>query len=173
MATTKLNMAKILDARKFWKQIGVFIKKWIIKDSDKGILQGRKKTDAYRSKQYKKYKANYMNKFGRGAGKEGAGQKLKSVKGQSVANNKTSSVTMKLTGQLLRGLRAIKTGKDFVVMSYLDKDKDKIIGNSRFGRIIATLNDKNQRRVKKKYEDAINANIEKWAKQKVIINIGK
>lgn len=168
-----LDMKQILTIRKsFWNKLGEYIKNWITEDSDNGILQSG--VYHYVSKQYVKYKSNYMNKFGRGEKNVGKGKKLKSVKGQSVVSNRTSSVDMKLTGRTLKGLHVAGTTDDSVTMSYRSKDSDKIAGNEeKYNRVIAGLNEKNIKKALDEYSKELDKNIAAWAKKDILIYVGR
>lgn len=184
------NLAKRLEFYKltrltpqFWRSLGPLIKKWIWADMRNGILQEGK--DTYKSIQYKKYKSNYMNRLGTGQwsglrqtkkGKLTAkirGKKLKAYEGKSVKSNVTTSVNMLLTGETIDGLRAISADVSSVVMSYMNKDKDKIKGNEDRGRIITTLREGNIKKVKREIEIEMNKNIKNWATKKIVIDVGK
>lgn len=163
-----LDMKEILTIRKsFWTKLGDLIRNWIHEDAENGILQNG--VHQYISKQYKKYKANYMNSFVRNKGK-----KLKSVKGQSVKSNRTSSVDMILTGRTMQGLHVASVTDDSVTMSYKDKDTDKIVGNEeKYNRVIAGLSEKNTNKALEEYSQAIDKNLNAWAKKEIKIYIGR
>ena len=168
-----LDMKEILKIKKdFWQRLGVKVKQWITEDADNGILQNG--TFHYVSEQYKKYKANYMNKFGTGKKNAGAGKKLKSVKGQSVVSNRTSSVDMKLTGRTLKGLKPIATTGDSVTMAFNPIDSDKIIGNEeKYNRVIAGLSEKNTKKALDMFSSEIDKNLAVWSKKEIKIYVGR
>lgn len=152
---------------KFFEEI---IYKLIEKDMDKGILQGEPNTDKYRSRQYVKYKQNYMNRFTNRAGAKGS--KLKSIGSASVVSNHTTSVNMKLTGQLIRGLHFVSSNIWGGIASYSPKDTMKIVGNLRYGRVITTLNKKNREVGNKFVSKELGKKITKWAKIPIIVKYG-
>jgi len=168
-----LDMKQILDIKVgFWTRLGEKIKDWITEDAENGILQNG--IHRYLSKEYMKYKANYMNKFGMGKNKIGKGKKLKAVKGQSVVSNRTSSVNMILTGRTFKGLHVATANQNSVTMSYRGKDEDKIIGNEEnHDRVITTLNEKNTDKALELYSKEIDKNILAWAKKDIKIYIGR
>jgi len=179
-----LDMKEILTIRKsFWQKLGEAVRDWIENDMDNGILQNG--VHHYISSQYKKYKANYMNRFTTKSGKKRkivsqtteftkygtmgrynqtkGGNKIASVKGQSVVSNRTSSVDMKLTGRTIRGLHVAGTTEDSVTMSYSPKDTDKIVGNEeKYNRVIAGLNEKNTNKALEEYSKEIDKNLSAW-----------
>ena len=133
------------------------------------FLEGKKGPyikDAYRSEKYKEYKRLWM-------AKKTGGTKIKPYVGVSVRSNKTRSVNMLLTGQLIDGLEYHSSDKTSLTMSYKKKDENKIKGNEDLGRDIRTLNEVNIKKVKKQIVKYFDANIRKHIKKNITIGIGK
>lgn len=159
---------------KFSKKLAVRIRKWVKADMIKGQIQG--KPSKYKSKQYIKYKSNFMNRFTTreiGGVTKAKGTKLKAYEGVSVRSNITSSVNMYLTGQLIDGLRYGGNDRKALTMTYNPKDKDKIVGNEKLGRDIRTLNVANQKKVKVQIIKQFDKNKRKFLKKNIVINIGR
>jgi len=175
MAAPKTNWKKIFTFdTKFSKQLAVKLRKWIKLDMIAGKLQG--KQDQYRSKQYIKYKNNFMNRFTTreiGGVVKTKGTKLKAYQGVSVRSNITSSVNMYLTGQLIDGHRYEGNTKTAVTLTYNPKDEDKITGNEKLGRDVRTLNKINRDKVKTQIIKQFDKNIQKGLKKNIVINVGK
>ena len=158
------DMGKVLYFDKpFSKKLSIFVKKFIYADMRKGKLQG--KQDIYRSKRYIEYKKRYM------VGKE-KGTKIKSYEGVSVRSNRTESVNMLLTGQLIDGLEYDSNTKTTITVTYQDKDRGKIKGNENMGRDVRTLNKGNVGRVKQEIVKKFNQGITKHLKKNITINVG-
>lgn len=137
-----IDISKILQLTPaWWKHLGGFIAKWVREDSKKGLFQNNAQHLAYRSRQYKKYKANDMRRFT-------DGKRLQAYRGQSIESNKTQFVDMTLTGKLKKGLRPRSWTKYSVTMGYNPEDAKKILGNKKYNRDVVGLNDKNKRLVK-------------------------
>ena len=175
-----INPQEIFDIKKsFWLRMGEKVRDWIIKDSDNGLLQSG--VHHYRSKQYMKYKKNYMKTFTTRTYKKGKmsgrtktiGTNLESVKGQSVVSNMTSAVNMKLTGRTLQGLHAESATDNSVTMAFRPKDADKIIGNEELGRVIAGLSEKNIQKALDYYSKELDNNIHKWSRKEIKIYVGR
>ena len=156
----------------FWQQLANNIKSMIRNDMITGVVQEyttqKKKTSGGAknySKGYKKYKANYMNRFT-------DGKKLKSVSGRSVVDNKIGSVNMRLTGQTIEGLHLEQVLNNGIIMSYQDSDAKKIEGNADMGRVINTLNKKNREKTLNLYSDALDKSLKKWAQKELVIRVG-
>jgi hypothetical protein len=172
-----LQLQKLLKIKKtFWQQLSVKIFGWIYADMKKGTVQAftsqKRATSGgaqQYSKGYKKYKTNLMRKFGRGAKKTGQGQYLKGV---TKVISSSSTPNMMLTGDTIMGLEYDKSTDTSLTMSYKDKDREKIIYNEEMGRVITTLNEANQEKVRKQIEDELVKNISDWYKDKIIITIG-
>ena len=171
----------------FMKKIGLKEKELIRQDSLRGVGQdlAGSSMGAYRSVDYKKYKANWMNRLTNKAGKqkkviaqtiEGrnritTGGKLKAYQGQPVVSNQTGFVDMTLTGQMAKGLHIKSSSENMVEMSYNLGDTGKIIGNALLGRQVVGLNEKNIEAVKYLVMSELSKGIDEWAKEDVVINI--
>jgi len=125
---------------KFWLQVGTKVKTLVLEDADKGILPNG--TSSYRSKQYKKYKANGMNRFS-------DGKRLKGFGGSRISTN-ISAVTMKLTGRLWQGFQPQSVTKNSVDMAFRPQHRnvktEKILEGNKVidsRRDLLTLSDKN------------------------------
>ena len=161
-----LNLKSILKLKKTFLKIGKKVPDWIEDDMDKGVLQ---KGKGKYSKQYKKYKNNWMERFTDRTGR--AGTKLKAYQGSSINSNYTKSVNMKLTGQTIKGLHIEAVNETSVTMSYDKKDLAKIEGNKELGREIATLNKTNISKAESILIKDINLNIDKYVKEKIVITV--
>ena len=177
-------MAQI-DKLVFWSkpfaiQLSRKIKKWVLLDMRKGILQGAQ--DTYKSKQYVKYKNNYMKRFTTRTYKKGTkhispgtikrkGTKVLPYEGVSIKSNWTKSVNMMLTGQLIAGLKYLKSDKVSLWMTYNPNDGDKIKNNEAMFRNVRGLNSKNIRKVKKAIIKEFNENKKKL--KDIVISVGK
>ncbi len=169
-----LNTEEIFKGIKkdFWQRLAENIKIMIRNDMIAGEVQEyteqKKKTSGGArnySAGYKKYKANYMNRFT-------DGKKLKSVSGKSVVDSKTDSVNMRLTGQTIAGLHLEQVLTNGIIMSYQESDAKKIEGNADMGRIITTLNEKNREKTLKLYSEALDRSLREWAKKELVIRVG-
>lgn len=170
----------------FWKKCHEFIKKWIWADMRAGILQTEQKHHSYISDQYKKYKANWMRrvtfdtKQGRVSGSKlkKSGDKFKSGNkrvnnyGGAIVSNRTNSVDMLLTGQLIQGLHFVYSNALGGIMSYDAKDTKKIEGNRKYGREICTLREENRQKLIKKVSAELDVSIRQWCKDKIYVNYG-
>jgi len=170
----------------FWKKCHEYVKKWIHADMRAGILQTVQKHHTYISEAYKKYKANwgrrltFDTKQGRVSGSKlkKSGSKYKSGNkrvfngGGSIVSNRTNTVDMLLTGQLIQGLHFVSSTALGGISSYDAKDAGKIEGNRKLGREICTLREENRQKLIKKVSAALDVNIRQWAKEKVYINYG-
>jgi hypothetical protein len=169
------------------RKIGLKEKELIEIDSLRGVGQDKAGSSMgqYKSEQYKKYKANYMNRFTNKAGRQKTvkgqtiegkyrittGGKLKAYQGQPIASNETAFVNMTLTGQMAKGLHVKSSAENMVEMSYLAKDAGKIYGNSLLGRQVVGLNDKNIEAIKFLVMSELSKGIDEWAKEDVRITI--
>ena len=168
----KLNLEKIpVLGSKFWGDLGVNIKYWILDDCLVGLFQNGKQKLWYKSEQYKKYKANDYKKFGRGEKKIGKGEKLEGYKTRNT-NTNTQFVNMILTQDMLNSLRPVDYGETYVDMEYGQEHIGKILGGRALGREIVGLNNKNRRFIKakmiKEYKKLIGDNLPK----KIVIDVG-
>lgn len=146
-----------------------FTKNKIKKESETGIEYIGNKKLKIKSQTIEFTKYGTMGRYN-----QTSGAKLKSVKGQSVVSNRTSSVDMKLTGRTIRGLHVAGTTEDSVTMSYSPKDTDKIVGNEeKYNRVIAGLNEKNINKALEEYSKEIDKNLLAWAKKDIKIYIGR
>lgn len=184
----------------FWNKIGQLAVQWIRADAKTGKMQtpdGNSNKPNYNST-YAKYKANDMRRFykdtkkGRksafkeesvmwlsgafnrtGFHKEmtATGQRLKSLKGQSVTSKNTSFVDMTLTGKMFRGLHVVKADNISVTLGYRSEDRMKVIGNrDKYNRDVANLNADNRAKVKQAILEQFNENIRKELKD-ITINV--
>ncbi len=155
-------------SKPFAKELAVKIKKWVWADMRRGILQGNQ--DVYKSKEYVKYKNDYMRRRTDRGGKT-KGTKISPYQGVSIKSNWTKSVNMLLTGQLISGLEYLKSDRVSLWMAYQDKDSDKIEGNEDLGRTIRGLNAKNIKKVKRAMIKEFNENKRKL--KDIVIRVGK
>ncbi len=155
-------------SKPFAKQLAVKIKKWVWADMRKGILQGNQ--DTYKSKQYIKYKNDWMNRRTSRGGKT-KGTKISPYQGVGIKSNWTKSVNMYLTGQLIAGLEYLKSDRVALWMTYQDKDSDKITGNEDLGRTVRGLNAKNIKKVKRAMIKEFNENKRKL--KDIVIRVGR
>lgn len=151
------------------------------------------------STQYAQYKSNNFKRFTKGEGKifsdkEGyffgktyfknkkagiskkgfsTGNRLKQYAGKSIRSNHASSVNMMVTGQTIEGLHLEQILENGIIMSYEKADEMKIRGNAERGRFINTLSPKNRERVLEMYSEALDESLRNWAKEKIVIKIGK
>lgn len=178
MAKQKLDIQKVLKFKKsFWMKLSTLIKKWIFQDMIKGKVQAFTGFGGVYSEQYKKYKTNQMRRFTDGK-RLGSPRKLKdgttavyknnTLKGKST--NTSDTPNMMLTRELINGLAYLSSSAISMIMSYKEKDKMKIIGNR--DRSITTLNQKNMERTKKAFINELDANVKKWARKTIVINVG-
>lgn len=175
----KLNITKVLEfKRSWWKKLAQYIKKWIWDDMLQGKLQATR-NKPYHPK-YAKYKANEMRRFSDGKRlgsprilKDGTTKNYKYNVLKGIHTNTSTTPNMLLTGETIKGLEYKNSNQRAMVMSYKDKDADKIIGNEVYGRDIRTLNDKNMNKLKKQFEIDIDQNLKQWASKKITITIGK
>lgn len=171
----KLDAHKIFEKipKQFWQELSIAVKKMIRKDSMAGQVQEyTSQTRATSggaknySKGYKKYKANYMNRFT-------DGKKLKSVAGKSIADNTTASVNMRLTGKTIEGLHLEQVLVNGIILSYMPADENKIVYNEEMGRVITTLNQKNKDKVLDLYSAQLDKSLQSWCRETVTIYAGK
>lgn len=140
------------------------------------------------STQYARYKANNFKRFTTGETmpafrnpkakknkKTGytSGNRLKQYAGKSIRSNHASSVNMMVTGQTIEGLHLEQILENGIIMSYEKADEMKIRGNAERGRFINTLSPKNRERVLEMYSEALDESLRNWAKEKIVIKIGK
>ena len=177
MAKNKLDIQKIFAGipKTFWQGLAEKIKIMIRMDMIAGNVQ--EYTSQTRvtsggakgySKGYKKYKSNHMNRFT-------DGKKLKALAGKSVVDNKTGSVNLRLTGQLIEGLHLFEVLWNGVILSYQDDKitEDKLKYNEEMGRVVTTLNQKNKDKVLDLYSAQLDKSLQKWCKKEVTIYAGK
>ena len=126
-------------------------------DASKGKFQNGRSGFQYKSKAYKKYKANSMQ------GKKG---KLKAFRNQST-NTQTSYVDMNLTKRTLRSMRASSNKKNAII-TY---DRGEIVlGNQKRGYDIYGLSDKNQEFIADRFgKELLDKNIKKYVSKTTII----
>ena len=172
MATNKLNTEKIFKGirKEFWRDLAGNVKNMIRRNMEQGFVQEYGEQTKVTSggaqnysKGYKKYKANYMNRFT-------DGKKLKAYAGKSVMNNQTNSVNMMLTGQTIKGLHLEQQLTNGIIMAYLPADEIKVKGNLDMGRSITTLNQKNKDKVLDLYANELEVSIRKWCKDTLVIS---
>jgi len=101
------------------------------------------------------------------------GNRLKQYAGKSIRSNHASSVNMMVTGQTIEGLHLEQILENGIIMSYEKADEMKIRGNAERGRFINTLSPKNRERVLEMYSEALDESLRNWAKEKIVIKIGK
>lgn len=163
--TVKLN-------KRIWDVAGNWALSRIREDASKGKPQSGSK-NSYSSKgqpfAYRDYKANSMKKFGRGPNKIGAGQRLKGYEGASI-NTVTNKVTANLTGETLRRI-TVKSAKNFTELNY---QRGQVVeGLQDMDYNIQDLSSKNLTSTTNKISEYIGNNIKKYAKDDMIINVGK
>jgi len=176
----------------FWQKIGSNETTMIREDAINGIMQDGQSNIPLISEQYKRYKANWMNRFTTGAptmssikGKKdlyfknpknrtNVGPKISPYNGVSIESNDVSKVTMRLTGQTLRGLKNnINPHQDNlgVTISYNQNDAGKIFGNQDRGRDIVGLRKENQDEIFNQILKVVDENIKNEFEKDFTINI--
>lgn len=168
MATSGLNLSKsrvLILKRQTWQQLGVMIKKWIWNDMRNGQVQEYEGSRAMQySQDYAKYKRNNFRRFT-------DGKRLKGFLGKAVTSGQVNTVNMLATGELIKGLRVVKTRPDGVTLAYALKDRMKIKGNELLGRSVRTLNDENREKAVKYLAKQYERNLREWAKKPVNWNL--
>ena len=142
------------------------------KDAREGKTQepagGR--TSPYKSQSYKKYKNNYMKRFTERAGSKGT--KIKAYSGQSIVSNQTSFKNYVLTGKMFKGLHIQNPKVNEVTVSYMSKDTGKILGARAANDELVGLNNKNVNIIKDMIIKKYNKELDKWAKDDLILTVG-
>lgn len=158
-----MKLSEIVELKKtIWMKAPNLVQKLIRKDMIAGKVQGKQRK--YKSKSYKKYKANNMRRFT-------DGKRLKSYVGVSIRSANIGDVNMYLTGQTIDGLHTHSIQKDGATLSYASKDANKVLGNENLGSDIRTLNDKNQKTVQSWLEKEHDKLIKNFYKTPIEINI--
>jgi hypothetical protein len=167
-------MNKILNfSKNILIPVGEKLARKVRTDAFNGIFQNETKNQSYKSSQYAKYKANSMQKFGRGKAKVGAGEKLKGFYAKST-NTESSFVNLHLTNKMMQSLSAnqTKTTNNKLVISFEPEETMKVIGNRDKGYDVTTLNNENQEIVLSDIVRLLDKNIQEWARTKVTIRVG-
>lgn len=184
---------------KFWLKVGQLIPAWVYADCKIGLMQNNGKNYHYKSEQYKKYKANGMRRFTKGAGKmfsdkEGysygktyfnnpkagkskktgftTGGRLSSLKGISIDSTNTSFVDMILTGRTVKSLKPKTSDEISVTMAYPPDKAGIVLGNKRRGYNIIGLNNQNIKKVRQLIVKQLDDNQKAMLGKKMVITIG-
>ena len=171
---TKITTPNINIDAKYMEVLGKRAIDMVEKDAWKGISQAPdgRKFGSYRSKSYIKQKSRYMKRLTNRRGAKGSN--LKAVaSGQSVISNQTSFVNEILTGRMLRDMSLRNARNNYVEVHFMPKDTGKILGAQRLGREVVGLNNKNVELLQKDIVKYLDGNIQRWAKEDIVINIGK
>lgn len=152
------------------------------------------------SKQYAKYKANYMQRRTEGKGEtfsdkegyffgttffrnrkakytekkpSGTGKRLAAYKGVSIKSNESRFSNMYLTGQTLDSLSPEKITEYGFILAFNPRDAGKIIGNRRKrNRDLVDIREKNLEYLQTEIEKELGRNIDKFTSENISINIG-
>jgi len=130
------------------------------------------------SAQYAKYKGNNMRKFGRGANGKGAGERLKSVRGASIASSSTTP-DMTLTNKMNAGLQTRSATKSHVDLGWLGINAGKVAGLADNGYDLINLGagdpfaKAEMMLIEKELGQVIDKNIKKYCKTPMIITVAK
>lgn len=147
------------------KEIGQKTVQDIYEDFKAGLFQNGQSGLQYISQQYKRYKANGMNRFV----KKG---RLKAYYGRTIESTNTSYVDMTLTGRLKKGLHLKGFSKGSWLFSYRPEDAGKIEGNQKYGREVVGLNDKNKELFKSRLISTFDENIRTQLKDiKIVVKL--
>ena len=139
-------------SKQYMSELGEIIAGRIIQDADSGKFQNNKKGLKYKSEQYKLRK------------KTG-----KAVKGTS-ADTQTNFVNMRLTGDTLKRIGAVATGKGFTITF----DNGEIVtGNAERGYDLYGLSNANLSFLATNLEDEIERKVRKYESGDLEINLGK
>jgi len=144
------------------------------KDALQGISQAPngQRFGSYRSKSYIKQKSRYMKRLTNRRGSKGSN--LKAVApGQSVVSNQTSFVNETLTGAMWGDRTILNARNNYVEIHFMPKDRGKVLGARDLGREVLGLNNKNVGLLQKDIVKYLDGNIQRWAKEDIVINIGK
>jgi hypothetical protein len=176
MAITSKYKPDINISAQLMKEVGLKEKELIRRDSLKGISQDAtgSKFGAYKSEQYKRYKAEWMRHRTTMKGQKRSHNKGTLLKGvSSVISNETAFVNMTLTGKMAEGLHIESVKENEVIMSYLPRDAGKIIGNQVLGRDVVGLNKANVEIVGDMIFQEMSKNIDDWCRSdiNIIVNI--
>ena len=133
---------------------------YIIDDAKQGIFQNGKRKQKYKSKSYKKYKANNMRRFT-------DGKKLKGFKNQST-NTNTSFVDMELTGFTFDSITTNAKENTAVIVF---NNGAVVEGNAKRGYDIFNLRNKNLNALQKRLGKILDRNVRKFARIKEVIKI--
>ena len=178
--TQKSNIDKIpVLTPKFWKHIGVLVsEKLVPKDCAKGIMQDGTRNHPL-SPKYRKYKANDMRRFSDGQrlgsptkGGRPLRQRQYPLQGRSLIDQGKPYVTMRLTGDTVRGLHGVKPTKDGILMTFNPKDTAKILGNQQIGYNIVGLNKVNIELVRQELIKELIKNKAKYLNKDIKIGVG-
>ena len=78
---------------------------------------------------------------------------------------------MMLTGDLINGLRVIKTAAIGATLAYLSKDAGKLAGNELLNRWVRGLRERNETKAQKLLEKEYEKNINIWANKPYVIEV--
>ena len=174
MANIKLDFNQITKMTpQWWNKQGQYITQWVKEDALKGIFQNGKSNIPLRSAQYRKYKANRMERFTNKTGN--AGTKLKSYMGVAIKGTNIAFSDMYLTGKTLDRYKvlpgsATKTG---VTCVFNGQDSGKILGGITRGADLVDLNEKNQKKLVDNIVQLLDENIRAFAREKIVITVGR
>lgn len=145
------------------------------------------------SKQYARYKANFMKRFTKGGklkdfdpsqdfrGKRLYGKKkrtdkgvnISGLKGVSIKSNESRFSNMYLTGQTLDSLSPEKITEYGFILAFNPRDTGKIIGNrQKRNRDLVNIREKNLEYLRTEIEKELGRNIDKFTSENISINIG-
>ena len=127
----------------------------------------------YRSRSYKKYKANLMRRFtDTKTGKKGDYIKGYGAESGNVAkNSNTAFVDETNTGAMFRDMFFENAKDNEVTVSYASKDAGKVLGAEALDRIIVGLNDANQEIIKDMIADYLFKKVDDWAKIPITMTV--
>ena len=135
------------------EELGEVMAGRIVHDADRGVFQNNTKSHKYKSAEYKARK------------KAGT-----AVSGSTSADTHTSFVNMRLTGDTLKKIGAVATGKGFAITF----DNGEIItGNAKRGYDLYGLSNKNLSFLATNLETEIERKIRKYEADDLDIKLGK
>jgi len=171
-ATTKIKAPKLEVSIVDMVKIAEKEKQLMEDDALAGRTQNKSgsNTSPYKSESYKKYKRNHMNRFTDRTGKKG--NKIAAYEGQDVRYSQTGFKDYHLTGKLYVGLGYQNPKINEVTLSFLPKDKGKILGARAAKDELVGLNNKNVNIIKDMIVKKYNKELTKWAKDDLILTVG-
>jgi len=140
-------------SKQYMEELGEVMAGRIVHDADRGVFQNNTKSHKYKSAEYKARK------------KAGT-----AVSGSTSADTHTSFVNMRLTGDTLKKIGAVATGKGFAITF----DNGEIItGNAKRGYDLYGLSNKNLSFLATNLETEIERKIRKYEADDLDIKLGK